>query len=96
MRVRVEVLREIPCAPFLVDVTRWELDHLGLEAVHGFTGEVADEAALEAALMDMEESIRTPGHYLDRTFLVARYLDGPRANSLADVRIDLSEMAADE
>jgi hypothetical protein len=91
MRVRAEVVREIPCEPFFVAVTDVELRYLGMEDVHGFSGEVADDAAIEAALMDIE-GLQIPGRYLDRTFLVARYLDGPRANALADVRIDLSEM----
>jgi hypothetical protein len=90
MRVRAEVVREIPCAPFYVPVTSFEIEYLGLADVHGFIGSVETDAEIEAGLMGIEEAYHVKTATLDRTWLVARYLDGPKANALADVKIDLS------
>lgn len=85
---RVEVLREIPCAPFLVDVSRAELFWLNLAWAQGET--FFADASPEDVLLRVSLGI-PKGRVLPLTFLCARYCEGDRtANTIHPAKLDLS------
>jgi len=86
-RYRIEVLREIPCAPFLLPVSPEERSWLRLDtaSIQEFTTATEEEA--EAHLIRLTERI-PDGRTLDRTRLGARNL---ATRELLPVWMDLSE-----